>query len=95
MDLNNEISIYATFIVFIIGLIIWIVPKKDKTKNWNYRKIQRKEENKKAAEKYKNRVQPYKGYDPEMFSNEPLDFEKAKNMKYRAYTQAQWDELKK
>ncbi len=93
----DDAYILFVIIVIIAGLIKYIyLYIQDKKQNnsfikYNYRKKRRKKQSQKAIKQYNE----YKNYDPEMFSNEPLDFEKTKNMKYRAYTQAQWDEIKK
>ncbi|MBO4857889.1 MAG: hypothetical protein J5527_05195 [Treponema sp.] len=94
------ILIVLLIVIFtkVIQIIINYIKERQnekKSKKWNYRVIKRKKENIKAKQKYKEKVQPYKNYDPEMFSNEPLDFEKAGNLKYKAHIEDMNRELKK
>lgn len=101
-----DMSIYEKYYVLIIilfsaGLLrCFIIALQNKLKDrkivkFNYRKNKRTKENKSAERRYKRTIQPNKNIDPEMFSNEPLDIEKAGNLKYKSHIEAQWKELNK
>lgn len=70
-------------------------PKQPKNyNNYDYRKKLRQAQNEYAKIRYnKKRRHPQRKIDPNMISSEPLDFEKAGDLKYKAYVQAQWDEI--
>lgn len=92
-----EADFYFGIILFIIVTIIFIMINinKIRIKYYEY-KINKPSKNQlKRQKEWKRKLNTKNKIDPEMFSNEPLDYEKAKNMKYKGYTQAQWDELKK
>jgi len=97
--LFSAIAIAITYLIYVIEKIRKYIKNK-KIKKYNYQKNKRQKENKEAASRWKAKTinQP----DPEMFSNEPLTYEKAEELKTKAYNrkyhdfiQAQWDELNK
>lgn len=96
-------DIIYLIIVIVIGLICFKMITSGSSNNkvkqpkgfkkYKYRKNERQLQNEAAAKRWKQKTKSYR--DTGMISNEPLDYEKAKNLKYHDYIQAQWDELNK
>lgn len=80
---ETDINILSVILIIVLCIILFTITEKI------YKKYKEREKQKKIIKKKK-----YK-YDPEMFSNEPLNLEKCKNLKYKGYIEAQYEELKK
>lgn len=96
--INEDYAVFyigCILLIIITILFIMISINKIRMKIYEYKISRPTKEQIKRKEEWKRKLNQKNKIDPEMFSNEPLDYEKAKNMKYRAYTQAQWNELKK
>lgn len=97
-SLSGIFFFIAALIIYLIIRFIKAIQEGHKRRiyrSYNYQKRKREKENRIARKRFQEKTGTNNNYDPEMFSNEPLDFEKAENLKYKAYIQAQWDEINK
>ena len=91
-----EADFYFGVILFMIVTIVFIMININKIRMKIYENRINKptKEQLKRKREWKRKIKEKNKIDPEMFSNEPLDYEKTKNLKYKDYIEQQWKELK-